>query len=69
MLDRLRATTDEIDIGFLVYNAGASHVTGEFINWPLEDVEKVVRLTLSAKPGSPIISARRWRSAAAAGSS
>src|SRR5438874_3021080 len=44
MLDRLRAATDDIDVGFLVYNAGASHVTGEFINWPLEDVEKVVRL-------------------------
>jgi short-subunit dehydrogenase len=44
MLDRLRTVTDDIEVGLLVYNAGASHVTGAFINWALDDVVKVVRL-------------------------
>jgi short-subunit dehydrogenase len=44
MLDRLREATDDIDVGMLVYNAGASHRTGPFLDWPLADVLKVVRL-------------------------
>src|SRR4030095_16200532 len=44
MLDRIRSVTDDIDVGLLVYNAGASHVTGPFLNWKLEDVVKVIRL-------------------------
>ncbi|MBW8783761.1 MAG: SDR family NAD(P)-dependent oxidoreductase [Novosphingobium sp.] len=44
MLDGVRAATDDLDIGLLVYNAGASHRTGMFVDWPLEDVIKVIRL-------------------------
>jgi short-subunit dehydrogenase len=44
MLERVRAATDDIEVGLLVYNAGASHRTGPFLDWPLEDVLKVVRL-------------------------
>jgi short-subunit dehydrogenase len=44
MLGRVRAATDDIEVGLLVYNAGASHVTGMFVDWKLEDALKVVRL-------------------------
>jgi short-subunit dehydrogenase len=44
MLDRIREATDDIEVGLLVYNAGASHRTGPFVDWPLEDVLKVMRL-------------------------
>lgn len=44
LLDRIRAVTDDIDVGFLIYNAGAAHVTGPYINWALEDVVRVIRL-------------------------
>jgi short-subunit dehydrogenase len=44
MLDRIRAATDDVEVGLLVYNAGASHRTGPFLDWPLEDVLKVIRL-------------------------
>jgi short-subunit dehydrogenase len=44
MLDRVRAATDDIEVGLLVYNAGASHRTGPFLDWPIADVLKVVRL-------------------------
>ena len=44
MLDRIREATDDIEVGLLVYNAGASHRTGLFVDWPLEDVLKVIRL-------------------------
>lgn len=44
MLERVCDATDDIDVGLLVYNAGASHRTGPFLNWALDDVLKVVRL-------------------------
>jgi short-subunit dehydrogenase len=44
MLKRIREATDDIDVGLLVYNAGASHRTGPFLDWPAEDVIKVIRL-------------------------
>jgi short-subunit dehydrogenase len=44
MLDKIRAATDDVEVGLLVYNAGASHRTGPFVDWPLEDVLKVIRL-------------------------
>lgn len=44
MLDRLSAATDDIEVGLLVYNAGASHRTGPFLDWATEDVRKVIRL-------------------------
>lgn len=44
MLNRVGEATDDIEVGLLVYNAGASHRTGPFLDWPLADVLKVVRL-------------------------
>lgn len=44
LLDRVRAATDDIEVGMLVYNAGASHKTGPFLDWALDDALKVVRL-------------------------
>jgi uncharacterized protein len=44
MLGRIRAATDDVEVGLLVYNAGASHRTGPFCDWPLDDVLKVIRL-------------------------
>ena len=44
MLGRIREATDDVEVGLLVYNAGASHRTGPFLDWPLEDVLKVMRL-------------------------
>ena len=61
MLEKVRAVTDDIDVGLLVYNAGASHRTGPYIDWPIEDVIKVIRLNVDGKPCSRIISAGRWR--------
>jgi uncharacterized protein len=44
MLGRIREATDDIEVGFLVYNAGASPRAGPFCDWPLEDVLRVIRL-------------------------
>jgi hypothetical protein len=49
MLDKVRAVTDDIDVGLLVYNAGASHRTGPYLDWPLEDVIKVIRLNVDGQ--------------------
>jgi short-subunit dehydrogenase len=49
MMDRVREITDDIDVGLLVYNAGASHRTGPFLAWPLEDVLKVIRLNVNGQ--------------------
>jgi short-subunit dehydrogenase len=49
MLAMVRATTDDIDVGLLVYNAGASHRTGPYLDWSLEDVIKVIRLNVDGQ--------------------
>jgi short-subunit dehydrogenase len=49
MLAKVRAATDDIDVGLLVYNAGASHRTGPYLDWPLEDVIKVIRLNVDGQ--------------------
>lgn len=46
MLEKVRAVTDDVEVGLLIYNAGASHRTGPFVGWPLEDVLKVIRLNV-----------------------
>ncbi len=49
VLEKVRAVTDDIDVGLLVYNAGASHRTGPYIDWPIEDVIKVIRLNVDGQ--------------------
>ena len=44
MLDTIRATTDDIDIGTLVYNAGAVHGAGVFHERPVDDALFLVNL-------------------------
>jgi short-subunit dehydrogenase len=44
MLDRIGEASDDIDVGLLIYNAGASHRTGFYLDWPLEDVLRVIRV-------------------------
>lgn len=49
MLDKVRGATDDVDVGLVVYNAGASHRTGAYIDWPIEDVIKVIRLNVDGQ--------------------
>jgi uncharacterized protein len=44
MLGRIREATDDVQVGLLVYNAGASHRAGPYCDWPLQDVLRVIRL-------------------------
>jgi short-subunit dehydrogenase len=46
MLDRIREATDDVDVGLLIYNAGADHRTGWLLDGQLEDVLKVIRLNV-----------------------
>jgi len=46
MFERIKAATDDLEVGLLVYNAGASLRTGPFIEWDLADVEQVIRLNV-----------------------
>jgi short-subunit dehydrogenase len=46
MLERVRAVTDDIEVGLLLYNAGASLRTGPFIDWDLADVLQVIKLNV-----------------------
>ena len=38
LLERVRAVTDDIDVGLLVHTAGASHGPGPFIDFAAEDI-------------------------------
>lgn len=49
MLDQIREVTDDLDVGLVVYNAGASHRVGPFLDWPLADVLKVLRLNVDGQ--------------------
>jgi short-subunit dehydrogenase len=64
MLARIREVSDDVDVGLLVYNAGASHRTGPFLDWPLEDVLKVIRLNVD---GQAVLSHHFGRRLAARG--
>lgn len=60
MLDRIRGVTDDVEVGLLVYNAGAAHRTGPFLEGSLDDVLRVIRVntvgqaTLSYHFGKPM---------------
>jgi short-subunit dehydrogenase len=64
MLERVRAVTDDIEVGLLAYNAGASLRTGPFIDWELEDVLQVIRLNVI---GQTVLSHHFGRKMAARG--
>jgi short-subunit dehydrogenase len=44
MLDRVRAVTDDVEVGLLVYNAGANQSMERFLDAPLESALRVLRL-------------------------
>jgi len=44
MLDRIREVTDDVDIGLVIYNAGASHRTGPFLDGTLDDALRTARV-------------------------
>jgi short-subunit dehydrogenase len=47
-LDDIRAITDDIDIGLLIYNAGSVSGFAEFLDAPLEDALRMARLGVVA---------------------
>ena len=46
MLAQIRDVTDDVEVGLLVYNAGASHRTGPFLEGSLDDALKTVRVNV-----------------------
>ena len=46
VLDQVRALTDDIEIGLLVYNAGANNTRGLFVELPEEITQSVIAITV-----------------------
>ena len=45
-LDRVRAATDDIEVGLLVYNAGANNTRGAFVDLPREVTQSVIAINV-----------------------
>lgn len=45
-LERVRSVTDDVEIGLLVYNAGANSVRGNFVDLPEEVTQAVIALNV-----------------------
>jgi hypothetical protein len=65
MLDRIREVTDDVDIGLVIYNAGAAHRTGAFLDGTLDDALRTARvnaighLTLAHHFGTKLVARGR----------
>jgi short-subunit dehydrogenase len=46
VLDKVRAVTDDVDIGLLVYNAGANNTRGLFTELPRQVTQSVIAITV-----------------------
>lgn len=46
VLDRVRSVTDDIEVGLLVYNAGANNTRGNFVELPAEVTRAVIAITV-----------------------
>src|SRR5450755_1691475 len=46
VLDQVRAVTDDIEIGLLVYNAGANNTRGLFVELPEEITQSVIAINV-----------------------
>jgi len=46
VLDRVRAATDDIEVGLLVYNAGANNTRGNFLELPREVPDSVIAINV-----------------------
>ena len=58
VLARVRAITDDIDVGLLIYNAGANNTRGLFVELPEEVTQSVIAITCWARPISRGTTAR-----------
>ncbi|MBV1686649.1 SDR family NAD(P)-dependent oxidoreductase [Novosphingobium sp. G106] len=65
VLDHVRAVTDDIEIGLLVYNAGANNTRGNFIELPREVPDSVIAINVLGQTefarhyGAPMIARGR----------
>lgn len=46
VLDKVRVVTDDIEIGLLVYNAGANSVRGNFVELPIEVTRNIIQMNV-----------------------
>lgn len=46
VLDQVRSVTDDIDVGLLVYNAGANNTRGNFVELPREVPDSVIAINV-----------------------
>ena len=46
VLDRVREQTDDIEVGLLIYNAGANDTRGNFVELPREVTQGVIQITV-----------------------
>jgi short-subunit dehydrogenase len=46
VLDRVRAVTDDIEVGLLIYNAGANNTRGAFVDLPAELTQSVIAINV-----------------------
>ena len=48
-LDRVRTVTDDIDVGLLIYNAGANNTRGNFVELPAEVTRAVIAINVTGQ--------------------
>lgn len=46
VLSKVRTVTDDIEVGLLVYNAGANSVRGEFVDLPVEVTRNIIQMNV-----------------------
>ena len=46
VLDQVRAVTDDVEVGLLVYNAGANNTRGNFVDLPAEVTDSVIAINV-----------------------
>lgn len=45
-LDKVRTVTDDLEVGLLIYNAGANNTRGKFVELPKEVTQSVIAITV-----------------------
>jgi len=46
VLDKVRTVTDDVEVGLLIYNAGANNTRGKFVELPKEVTQSVIAITV-----------------------
>jgi uncharacterized protein len=49
VLDKVRAVTDDVDVGLLVYNAGANDTRGNYLELPREVPDRVIAINVTGQ--------------------